>query len=190
MSNDFDVVLVLADEAASTSTQPLAGGKPRISGLVYQTWRDAWTYCKATKKAVARYQWLPRLSAATAVLSALTATAVFATLQNDDSTLARIAVAAVAMFTAGVTALQAWTASRIKALNDQARRFHELHRSVQQDLETRKDLSTPDYAAKIERDLNQITAGMSEPSNRDWREAKKEMRRDIREMCPELSARR
>lgn len=47
-----------------------------------------------------------------------------------------------------------------------------------------------DYAAKIERDLSEITAGMSEPSNRAWQAAKAEMRDDMAEICPQLKTAR
>lgn len=64
------------------------------------------------------------------------------------------------------------TIGRVKGLNEQAKRFHEFYRRVHADLETREDLKVADYAAKIERDLNDITAGMSEPRNRAWQTAK------------------
>jgi len=104
-------------------TSRTAGADAEISGLVLQTWRDGWTYCKASKKVVARYQWLPWLGGATAVVSALTGTTVFMTLQSEDSTVSRILVASVALFTAAIAALQAWTTSRVKGLNEQAKRF-------------------------------------------------------------------
>lgn len=190
MTRDFEVVLVVPAETERADGATPAESRPEISGLVLQTWRDGWTYCKASKKAVARYQWLPWLGGATAVVSALTGTTVFMTLQSEDSTLGRIVVASVALFTAAIAALQAWTTSRVKGLNEQAKRFHEFHRRVHADLETREDLKVKDYAAKIERDLGEITAGMSEPSNRAWQSAKAEMREDMAEICPQLTAAR
>ena len=190
MTRDFEVVLVVPAEAEPTNGAEPAEERPEISGLVLQTWRDGWTYCKASKKAVARYQWLPWLGGATAVVSALTGTTVFMTLQSEDSTIGRIVVASVALFTAAIAALQAWTTSRVKGLNEQAKRFHEFHRRVHADLEAREDLKVTDYAKSIERDLSEITAGMSEPSNRAWHAAKAEMREDMAEICPQLSATR
>ncbi len=73
-------------------------------------------------------------------MSALTGATVFMTLRSEDPTI-----------------------GRVKGLNEQAKRFHEFHRRVHADLENREDLKVADYAAKIERDLNDITAGMSEP---------------------------
>jgi len=187
MTRDYELVLVVPAESGPADTSRTAGADAEISGLVLQTWRDGWTYCKASKKVVARYQWLPWLGGATAVVSALTGTTVFMTLQSEDSTVSRILVASVALFTAAIAALQAWTTSRVKGLNEQAKRFHEFHRRVHADLENRRDLTEAGYASKIERELSEITAGMSEPSDRAWRAAKAEMRADMAEICPRLS---
>ncbi|WP_156511248.1 hypothetical protein [Nocardia nova] len=157
-----------------------------VSGRALQTWRDGWTYCKATKKVVARNQWLPRLNLVAAVVTALTGTAIFATIQVSQSTAARVAVGSIVALTAVVSAVTAWVGSRIKGLNDQAHRFHEFHRKVQADFDAGRDLTEPGYEDRIEHELNGITAGMSEPSNKAWREAKAEMEHDIQQTCPDL----
>ncbi|MGC1215731.1 MAG: hypothetical protein WA890_31295 [Micromonospora sp.] len=158
-----------------------------VSPLVLQTWRDAWIYCKATKKTVANYRWVPGLSAFAAVISAITGTTIFANWQSDEvSTLARVVVGGVVLVTAMITGLQAWTTSRIKALNDQAQKFHDFHRKVLADMESGKHRKGG-YPAEIERELEGIAAGMSEPSNRSWRAAKGEVENDILATCPQFT---
>jgi hypothetical protein len=162
---------------------------PPVSGLVLQTWRDGWTYCKATAKYLDRHQWVPWLSAAAALTSAATGTVVFASLQTSPSRGAQIAVGSVAVAVALITALQGWAASRIKALSDQRDKFHEFHRRVQRDIEQADGKPLGDgYADRIEKELASIAAGMVRVGNRSWDQAKQEMKQDMKETCPHLWA--
>jgi hypothetical protein len=162
----------------------------QVPGLILETWRDAWTYCKATKRVVARFSWVPWLTGITALISAATGTTVFATMQaNQVSTLSRVVIGTVAVGTALISALQVWTARRIAALNEQAHKFHEFHRKVEADLRNPALSLSVEYANEIEEAMRGITAGMSEPSNSAWAAAKREMRQDMLETCPDLCPR-
>lgn len=180
-----------ADRSGSVGPTPPgtvdAGG--RHSGLVLETVRDAWIYCKASKKMVAGNQMLPWLSASAAVLSALTGLAVFASLQDDPATWAKVVVGSVAILTGTIAALQTWTASRIKALNNQAHKFHEFHRAVMTDLEAGTDLTEPGYAQRRETELQGLVAGISEPSKRLWRESESRVDKEWNMLFPDLAFR-
>lgn len=156
------------------------------SGRVLETWRDGWTYCKATAKALDRHQWVPWLSAAAAAASAITGTAVFATLQQDQvSTLARVVVGSVAAVTAVIAAVQGWAASRVRALTEQAQQFHSFHRDVARDIERLERDATPlgeTYADDIDKKLESITAGMIHVGNWAWDKAKAEVESDMRHL--------
>ena len=174
--------------AGSTHVRGESLSDRRHSGLVLQTMRDAWIYCKASKKMAAGNQMLPWLSAAAVVISAGTGVTIFATLQQSPATWAKATVGAVTLLMAIITALQTWAASRIKTLNDQARKFHEFHRSVIADLEKNKDLEDPEYAKKAEDALQQIVVGISEPSLRAWANAEQRVDLEMQLLFPELLA--
>lgn len=157
------------------------------SGLVIETARDAWIYCKASKKMVAGNQLLPWLSATTAVISAITGVAVFTSLQDDPSTWAKAVVGAVAIVTAAIAGLQTWAASRSRSLNDQAQKFHELHREMFGDIEAGSDLDVADYATAKEAKLQGIMAGISEPSHRLWRESEERVDQEMLMLFPSLA---
>lgn len=149
-----------------------AANTPPISGLLVSTWTDAWTYCKATSKYVGAHHWVPWLGGATAVLSAITATEIFTSLQNEEfSITARVLVGVVMVLATAITALQAWTGSRIKALNDQANAFHKLHRKIQRDIETHA-AGSETYVNDVETELRGIMASMVSVSNAAWDHAK------------------
>ena len=177
---------ILVITAPSLERTPGTTPNP-VSGLVLQTWRDGWTYCKATAKYLDRHQWVPWLSAAAALTSAATGTVVFASLQTSPSRGAQIAVGSIAVVVALITALQGWAASRIKALSDQRDEFHEFHRRVERDIEQAGGTPLEDgYADRIEKELSSITAGMVRVGNRSWDQAKQEMKQDLKETCPQL----
>lgn len=195
MSDELEIVLI---EAQPRSRPRQAGTEPRSStgpsttqhsGLVLQTARDAWIYCKASKKMAAGNQMLPRWSASAAVVSAVTGVSVFVTIQEDPALWAKIVVGAVAVVTAVITALQTWAASRIKTLNDQAHRFDQFHRDVMADIEADKDLEDPDYASRRETELQGLVVGISEPSPRAWAAAEKSVNRDAKRLFPQLASR-
>ncbi|MGZ5404099.1 MAG: hypothetical protein ACXWDL_05575 [Nocardioides sp.] len=198
MTHDLDFLVVMpADDRSAAerggSAQPTPPGavdaEGRHSGLVFETVRDAWIYCKASKKMVAGNQMLPWLSASTAVISALTGLAVFASLQEDPATWARVTVGCVAILTGTIAALQTWTASRIKALNNQAHKFHEFHRAVMADLEAGTDLTEPGYAQRREIELQGLVAGISEPSKRLWRDSESRVDKEWNMLFPDLALR-
>lgn len=193
MTDDLEIVLIGAQprrRSAQPGTQPRSSaGKnsPHHSGLVLQTARDAWIYCKASKKMVAGNQMLPRLSASAAVLSGVTGAAIFVTIQEDPALWAKVVVGTVALVTAVITALQTWASSRIKTLNDQAHRFHQLHRDMMGDIEAGKDLEDPDYASRRENELRGLVVGISEPSPRAWAAAEESVDKDMRRLFPQLA---
>lgn len=196
MSTELDLLVIApAEDPAGTKTvrvQPRAAvdtsaaTAAQHSGLVIQTFRDAWAYCKASKRAAAGNRWLTSLSVVAVVLSAIAGTAVFTTLQDNPSAYARVAVGLVALFTAVVTAVQTWVATRIKALNDQAHQFHQLHREILSVLETGGDLKDERYTEKCEEALQKITAGMIEPSSRAWDKATEQVDKEMSLICPQL----
>ncbi|MDX6286370.1 MAG: hypothetical protein QOG53_1855 [Frankiales bacterium] len=176
-----------APRAGATSQHPSVELEP-VSGLIYQTMRDGWTFCKATSKALGRYQWVSWLGAAAAIISAVTATTIFATLNKSPSTAVRVIIGSVTVLTAAITALQAWASKQVKGLSDQHKHFHAFHREVQAAIEQRaKTPLPPDYADKIEKELASITAGMIPIGTWAWDRAKAEMEHDIRETSPHLS---
>lgn len=160
------------------------------SGLVIETVKDAWIYCKASKKMVAGNRMLPWLSGGAAVISAITGLAVFASLQASPSTPARIAVGAVAVITAVITALQTWTSSRIRSLNNQAHSFHEFHRRMMAELEAGMDLKDPNYAQQRETELQGLVAGINEPSPRLWGDSQERVDEEMRTLFPHIAAQR
>lgn len=190
MPDELEIVLIEAQPRREARTGPRSTTDPSItqhSGLVLQTARDAWIYCKASKKMAAGNQMLPRLSASAAVVSAATGVSVFVTIQEDPALWAKIVVGAVAVVTAVVTALQTWAASRIKSLNDQAHRFHQFHREVMADIEANRDLGDPDYANRRETELQGLVVGISEPSPRAWAAAEQSVNRDAKRLFPQLA---
>ena len=192
MPDELEIVLIEAQprsRARKAGTEPRSSTDPsptQHSGLVLQTARDAWIYCKASKKMAAGNQMLPRLSASAAVVSGVTGVSVFVTIQEDPAVWAKIVVGAVAVVTAVITALQTWVASRIKTLNDQAHKFHQFHRDVIADIEANRDLADPDYANRREAQLQGLVVGISEPSPRAWAAAEKSVDRDAKRLFPLL----
>jgi hypothetical protein len=117
-----------------------------------------------------------------AVISAISGTAVFASLQADQiAAWEKITVGSIAVLTAATTALQGWTATRVKALKDQRDKFHQLHRRIRAEIAAAAMAPfASDYAEKIEADLSNITAGMSDVTTGAWDKAKREMWKDMR----------
>lgn len=167
-----------AQQAARASSSVEQDAEP-VTGLVIGTWRDSWAFCKASAKALGAYHWVPWLGALAAVLSAVAATQVFTSLQdNAVSVTAQALVGGVAVLATAITALQAWTGSRTKALYEQQHAFHELHRRIERQLATTTSLPKG-YAEDVEKQLTAITAGMAHLSNRAWDSAKKDVDADI-----------
>ena len=159
-------------------------GQPALSGLVAESWRDGWTYCKATAKLIDRHMWIPWLGGFAALLSAVSGTAVFATLEQDPAQWAKIAVGTIAVLTALVSALQSWVTRRDEALRAQLKQFHRLHRGAAEKIEAHLSGSQPlpsDYARDLEASLADITAGMQNVGNRQWDKAKREVEADMRD---------
>jgi hypothetical protein len=90
-----------------------------------------------------------KLSLVSALLSAVTGTAIFATLQDDVGAAARITVATVAVVAALMTAAQTWVAGQVKALSAQEKALHQLHRRILGAIEgsTRTPITATDAAA-------------------------------------------
>lgn len=148
--------------------------------LSFQTMKDAWAYCKATAKTVGRYQWVPGLGALTAVIAAITATTIFANLtEGSVSTAGRIVVGAVTVLSAVVGGLQTWANTRIKDLSTQQGKFHDLHRKIEADLDDRTEPPTEKEKDDWDKELADIKAGMTGPSNREWDKARNEVEKDV-----------
>ena len=111
---------------------------PEITFGVLSTWLQAWTNCHTTVKQIEGYAWVPKLSLVSALLSAVTGTAIFATLQDDVGTPARVAVATVAVVAALMTAAQTWVAGQVKSLSAQEKALHQLHRRILSAIEASK----------------------------------------------------
>jgi len=170
--------VVAGKDAPATSESSAA-----LPGVIRSTWLDGWTWCKASSKLLARHSWLPWLSAAAAVISAITATSVFVTLQQDTlSTWSRVVVGSVAALTAAITAIQGWSAARVKAINDQVSAFHKFHRKLQQDIEDSNKVLDDKYASDVEEELRGTMASMVGVSNRDWDKARKEVLKEAKEV--------
>lgn len=115
------------------------------------------------------------------MISAITATAIFANIQqNESSTWSRAVVGAVAASTAAITAVQGWTAARIKTLNDQVVAFHKFHRKLQQDVEDARVIIDKDYATAVEEELRGVMASTITVSNRDWNKARREVLKEAK----------
>ncbi|MGA8044986.1 MAG: hypothetical protein WCA30_01845 [Dermatophilaceae bacterium] len=117
------------DRPAATSTHTVDPATGVTFGVL-TTWLQAWTNCHTTVKQIERYAWVSKLSLVSALLSAVTGTAIFATLQDDVGTAARVIVATVAVVAALMTAAQAWVAGQVKALSAQEKALHQLHRRI------------------------------------------------------------
>jgi hypothetical protein len=180
----FGIALSGQHDAAGVSRGAPPQDKPALSGLVAESWRDGWTYCKATAKLIDRHTWIPWLGAVAALLSAVAGTAVFATLQNDATQWARITVATIAVLTALVTALQSWVTRRDSDLRAQMKQFHRFHREAAEKIEAllqRREALPAGYPRELEEKLADITAGMMNVGNRQWDKAKREVEADMRD---------
>ena len=152
-----------------------------VSGLLLSTWRDTWTFCKATAKYGDLLHWAPWLGGVSAVLTAVTAMELFRGLQDDTvSTTARVLVASVMVISTIITALQTWTATRIKSLDDQCQKFHALHRKIHKAVEQRGTTAiTTDQVDEFEIELAGIRSGMVKLSNRAWDAARRDVRSEL-----------
>jgi hypothetical protein len=84
----------------------------------------------------------------------------------------------VMIFATAITALQTWTGSRIKGLNDQVAAFHDLHRKIEREIETGIPLSD-DYVRDAESTLRGVMAGMVPVSNRVFDKARAEVTKEL-----------
>jgi len=167
---------------------PAAASPTPIPGEVMSTWKDSWTFCKATAKALSSYHWVPWIGAASAVVSAVTATTVFANLGEDQvSTVAKVVVGSVAVLVAVLTALQSWTSSRVKTLVSQMNAFDRLHRKIERDIENHSRPPTDkhyvaldaEYAGDVRKQYLDLVTGMALVSNRHWDSARADVQRDM-----------
>ncbi|MCL3862967.1 hypothetical protein [Actinotalea sp. K2] len=192
-------VAVVEDRPSGSAVRTTAAQASKaiapIPCTVLSVWRDSWTFCKATAKALSWHHWVPWMGAASGLLSALSATAVFTNLQNDRvSTLAKALVGTVAVLAALVTALQSWTSARIKALTEQRNGFDELHTKITRDLEhhTRQPVDEgyvcidDAYADGIRDTYKGLVAAMTPISNRFWDAASADVRRESQEQLRRL----
>jgi hypothetical protein len=194
LEHKAEVVLIWADGESPDSSTTAAGthtpsnkastdripGTPAMSGLAFQTWCDSWTFCKATARYTGHYHWVPWLGGLSAIISAISGTAVFISIQeNQVATWQKVAVGSVAIATAVIAALQNWVSTRVKGLKDQRDKFHELHRSIERDLEDGQKTFGSEYAKTVEAKLKDITAGMNDLSPGTWDKAKGEMWHDM-----------
>jgi len=191
------MIQVSNDQSGHPPVTRVEGEAPPVSptpipGEVMSTWMDSWTFCKATAKSLGSYHWVPWMGAASAVISALTATTVFASLDGDQaSTTSKAVVGSVAALVAVLAALQSWTSSRVKALVGQMNAFDRLHRRIERDIENHSRPASSDeyvsldaeYAGEVRKQYLDLVSGMAQVSNRHWDRAKEDV---LHEMHDEL----
>jgi hypothetical protein len=127
---------------------------PRVAGLLTEWLGDATGAERAHSQAADHFSALDWwIGGAAAVLAAVIATSVFATLQQPLSTLVRVVAALVTFAAAALSGLQTFMKAAAKAeLHRQAsRRYAALVRDIEQ-LQT----DPPDTDAKVEQDLDHI----------------------------------
>ncbi len=153
-------------------TEPQTLASRRLDPAVLDTLRTSWTYCNAAGERLGSSSiWL--IGAVSAALAAVSATTIFASLESDRSSTAKIIVAVFVASSAILTGLQTYVVRHRDEVTSQRNLLHRLHCEIEDALHKWQQGTDfeADFGKKVRERLEAIDTAPIRANGRKWQRA-------------------